>query len=173
VTDKPFIAIGKIVGVHGIKGNLKVRSYAESLSAFQAGAALLVKSDRGGEKSYRIKWAQPHAKGILLAFERIDNRSQAEALVGSELLIAKSQLPELEEGTYYWSDLIGLSVFSKDEAYLGRITAVMPTGSNDVYVIENTHQGGRLEVLIPALQSVVLDIDLEKRVMIVDLPEGL
>jgi 16S rRNA processing protein RimM len=173
VTDKPLIAIGRIVGAHGITGNLKIRSYAESLSAFQAGATLLVKSDRGREKSYRIKWAQPHAKGILLAFERVDNRDQAEALVGSELWIAKSQLPELEEGTYYWSDLIGLSVFSKDEAYLGRIAAILPTGSNDVYVVENTDQGCRNEVLIPALESVVLDIDLEKRVMHVDLPEGL
>jgi 16S rRNA processing protein RimM len=88
-------------------------------------------------------------------------------------MIAKSQLPELEAGTYYWSDLIGLSVFSKDDVYIGCLTAILPTGSNDVYVVENTGPGGRHEILIPALQSVVLDIDLEKRVMHVDLPEGL
>lgn len=173
MTDKPFIIIGKIVGAHGIKGNLKIHSYAESLSAFQAGASFLVKHVSGWEKTYRIKWAQPHSKGILLAFEQVDTRDLAEALIGSELMIAKSQLPELEAGTYYWSDLIGLSVFSKDDVYIGCLTAILPTGSNDVYVVENTGPGGRHEILIPALQSVVLDIDLEKRVMHVDLPEGL
>jgi len=79
----------------------------------------------------------------------------------------------LEAGTYYWSDLIGLSVFSKDEDYIGRLTAILPTGSNDVYVVANVVQGHKKEVLIPALESVVVDIDLEKRVMHVDLPEGL
>jgi len=173
VTDTQLITIGKIIGAHGINGNLKVHSYAESVSAFETGTLIRVKNTHGVEKRYRVKWAKPHSKGILLAFEDVDERSLAEALVGAELLIDKGTLPELEAGTYYWSDLIGLSVFSKDEDYIGRLTAILPTGSNDVYVVVNVVQGHKKEVLIPALESVVVDIDLEKRVMHVDLPEGL
>jgi len=134
---------------------------------------LRVKNARGVEKNYHVKWAQPHSKGVLLALEDVDDRDLAEALIGSDLLIDKKTLPELEKGTYYWSDLVGLSVFSKDEDYLGRVTAIMPTGGNDVYVVAKVVQGRQKEFLIPALESVVLDIDLEKQVMHVDLPEGL
>ncbi len=173
MSENQFITIGKIVGAHGVKGNLKVRSYAESLSSFETGALIRVRNTRGVEKNYHIKWAKLHSRGILLAFADVDERSLAEALVGSELLIDKKTLPELEAGTYYWSDLVGLSVFSKDEDYIGCITAILTTGSNDVYVVANVIQGRQKEVLIPALESVVLNIDLEKRVMHVDLPEGL
>ena len=173
MTDKRFIAIGKIIGAHGIKGNLKIHSYAESLSPFEAGTSICVRNARGWEKNYHVKWVKPHSKGILLAFKGVDDRNRAEELIGAELFIDRETLPELEAGTYYWSDLIGLSVFSKDEEYIGRIKAVLPTGGNDVYVVENVGNGRQKEVLIPALESVVLDVDLEKQVMIVDLPEGL
>ena len=173
MTDTQFIAIGKIIGAHGIKGNLKIHSYAESLSPFEAGTRICVKNARGWKKNYHVKWVKPHSKGILLAFRGVDDRTLAETLIGSELFIDRGTLPELEAGTYYWSDLIGLSVFSKEEDYIGRIKAVLPTGSNDVYVVENVGNDHKEEVLIPALQSVVLDVDLEKQVMIVDLPEGL
>lgn len=168
-----FIAIGKIIGAHGIKGNLKIQSYADSLSSFEAGTLLCVKDARGWEKNYHVKWVKPHSKGILLAFKGVDDRSQAEALIGSEVFVDRKTLPELEAGTYYWSDLIGLSVFSKDADLIGRIKAVLPTGSNDVYVVAAEANSGQDEVLIPALASVVLEVDLEKQVMIVALPEGL
>lgn len=173
MTDTQFIAIGKIIGAHGIKGNLRVHSYAESPSLFETGRLIRVRNSSGGEKNYQVKWAKPHSKGILLAFEDVVNRTLAEALVGAELLIDRRILPELEAGTYYWSDLIGLSVFSKDGNFIGCIKAIMPTGSNDVYVVASGVEGGPKEVLIPALESVVLEVDLEKGEMHVDLPEGL
>ena len=173
MTDTQFIVIGKIIGAHGINGNLRVRSYAESLSPFEAGVLLRVKNVRGGDKHYHVKWVKPHSKGILLSLKHVDDRDKAEALIGAELLIDKATFPELEAGTYYWSDLIGLSVFSKDDEYIGRLKAILPTGSNDVYVVENIVNGRKEEILIPALQSVVLDIDLEKRAMHVELPQGL
>jgi len=75
----------------------------------------------------------------------------------------------LDEGIYYWFDLIGIKVYTTEEKYLGRIESIVETGSNDVYVVKH----GEKEVLIPALESVVLDIDLEHKRMRVDLPEGL
>ena len=79
----------------------------------------------------------------------------------------------MEEGTYYWADLMGLSVYSMAGDYMGELTAILRTGSNDVYVAKRMDGKKELEVLIPALASVVREIDLDRRVMKVDLPEGL
>ena len=75
----------------------------------------------------------------------------------------------MDEDTYYWFDLIGIEVYTKTEEFLGRIESILETGSNDVYVVKKHEK----EVLIPALKSVVLEIDLEHKLMQVDLPEGL
>ena len=161
--------IGKIIGIHGIKGTNKLRSYAESLSIFLPGDPILVRDHRGREASYTINWVKPHTGTPLISFKGITNRDQAKKLIGSDLFIPQSQLPELEEDTYYWHDLIGIEVFTIAEEFIGRIESIIETGSNDVYVVKWKEK----EVLIPALESVVLEIDLEHKRMRVDLPEGL
>lgn len=168
-----FLTIGKIVGAHGVKGNTKVHSYAESLSVFEPGSSILVINAQGIEKTFEIKWAKPHSRGALLSLQGIDSRKSAEALIGSELFITRKSLPELEDGSYYWSDIIGLSVFTTDEQCIGRVESIIPTGSNDVYVVKDLSKDHDNETLIPALESVVLEIDLENKTMRVDLPEGL
>ena len=161
--------IGKIVGIHGIKGTNKLRSYAESLSVFLPGRSILVRDLRGREASYEIHWVKPHTGTPLVSFKGITNRGQAKTLIGAELFIPQSELPELDEDTYYWYDLIGIEVVTMTGKFLGRIESIIETGSNDVYVVKSNEK----EVLIPALESVVLDIDLEHKRMQVDLPEGL
>jgi 16S rRNA processing protein RimM len=168
-----FLTIGKIVGSHGVKGNLKVRSYAESETVFKPGKSILVIQAGLIEKKYSIKWAKPHGKSMLLSLKGVDDRNSAGTLIGAELFIERAELPDLEEGFYYWLDIIGLSVFSTDDQYLGRVESIMPTGGNDVYVVKNQDKNDHNEILIPAIESVVLEIDLKKRIMRVDLPEGL
>ncbi|MBW2408596.1 MAG: 16S rRNA processing protein RimM [Deltaproteobacteria bacterium] len=163
------VLIGQIVGVHGIKGNCKFRSYAESLSVFQSDNVVFVAASDGRQKPYEINWVKSHAKTALISLKGVDTRDQAQALIGCELFIEKSRLPDPEEGSYYWFDLIGLEVFDIDQKYLGRLESIIETGSNDVYVVKE----GDMEILIPALESVVQNIDLKKRRMQVDLPEGL
>lgn len=166
-----FLPVGKIVGAHGIKGNLKVYSYAESLSVFHPGNSILVRRTGNIEKEYTIKWAKPHGKRILLSLKNIENRHVAETLIGSMLFIERGDLPKLEKGSYYWCDIIGLSVFTTDEQYIGCIESIIPTGSNDVFVVKNPDNNH--ETLIPGLESVVFTIDLEHNRMVVNLPEGL
>jgi 16S rRNA processing protein RimM len=163
------VLIGKIVGVHGIKGTNKLRSYAESLTVFSPDRSILVRNLRGHEASYEINWVKPHTGTPLISFKGIENRDQATALIGVELFIHQSELPELDEDTYYWFDLIGLDVYTQSNEFLGRIESIMQTGSNDVYVVKRHEK----EVLIPALESVVLEVDLKRNRMQVDLPEGL
>lgn len=168
-----FLPVGKIVGAHGVKGNLKVYSYAESVSVFKPGSLILVIHAEKIEKYFAIEWAKPHGKSILLSFKGIKDRNEAENLIGAELFIERIALPELEEGVYYWVDIIGLSVFTTDDQYIGRVESIMPTGSNDVYVVKNQTKDDSTEILIPAIESVVLEIDFENKTMRVELPEGL
>ena len=168
-TKKGHVLIGKIVGIHGIKGTNKLRSYAESLSVFSPGRSICVRDLRGREANYEINWVKPHTGTPLISFKEITNRDQAKKLIGAELYIPQSELPELDEDTYYWFDLIGIEVYTQSEEFLGRIESIIETGSNDVYVVKRHEK----EVLIPALESVVLKIDLTQKRMQVDLPEGL
>jgi 16S rRNA processing protein RimM len=149
VEKKGYVLIGKIVGVHGIKGTNKFNSYADSLSVFNPGRSILIRDNQNREG--------------------VDARVQAEALIGAELFIPKTELPELDEDTYYWFELIGIEVYTTADNYLGRVDSIIPTGSNDVYVVKDKKK----EVLIPAIESVVVDIDIEHKIMRVDLPEGL
>ena len=162
------IPIGKIVGFHGLKGIVKVLSYAESPLIFEAGKSLPLRKPNGETVVCKILSAKPHKRVILMALEDVTDRNEAEKLADAEFLIDKSEFPETEEDTYYWADLIGLSVFDADR-YIGKIDSILETGSNDVYVVKDRDH----EVLIPALASVVIHVDPENGIMKVDLPEGL
>jgi 16S rRNA processing protein RimM len=173
VKKNGLIPIGKIVGTHGLNGTCKVYSYAESLSVFKPNGLIHLKQSRSQQKIYEIKRAKPHSKVVLLTLKNVTNRDQAQQLIGSEICIERTTLPEIEEGAYYWCDIIGLSVFTMDGRYLGRVASIIATGSNDVYVVKNPDNPDKHEVLIPAIESVVREIDLEQQILRVDLPEGL
>jgi len=168
-----FIPVGKIVGAHGVKGNIKVYSYAESLSVFKPGSLILLINPKGFEKNYKIQWVKPHGKLALLALKGVENRNSVETLIGSVFFIERANLPEPEDGSYYWLDIIGMSVFTTDDEYIGVVESIIPTGSNDVFVVRNPNKAHDNETLIPALGSVILKIDLKLKTMRVDLPEGL
>jgi 16S rRNA processing protein RimM len=173
VDNSHLLSIGKIIGAHGIKGVIKAFSYAESTARYKSGMPLYLKDSRGNGFALKVDWAKPHSKTILLSLEGIRNREQAEALIGSELFIERSELEALEEGVYYWADLMGLSVYSLAGDYLGEIRSIVRTGSNDVYVVKKMDGTTEVEVLVPALASVVKEVDLDQRIMRVELPEGL
>ena len=163
------LLIGEIVGLHGLRGVLKIRSYADSPALFTPGMRLQLEDSEGRRASRTVAWAKPHGKGLLMAIEGVEDREAAEALVGSRLRVSKAVLPDLEEDTYYWFELIGMPVYTIEGRYLGVLKAIVPTGSNDVYVVRHEDD----EVLIPALSSVVHTIDRNRGRMEVALPEGL
>ncbi len=99
----------------------------------------------------------------------MESRAAAELLVGARAVVRRADLPEPEPGSYYWNDLLGLAVYTRESEYLGVLENIIATGSNDVYVVRR----GRCETLVPALTTVVVAVDLEAGTMHVDLPEGL
>ncbi len=164
-----FLPMGKVVGTHGIKGTLKVYSDSESWSLFDSGSSIFIRNPDGSVNLWQIKWVRPHKRFLLLSLVGVSTLEAAQDLKGAQVLVDKTTLPQLEEGAYYWFDLMGLHVFSMDGSLLGKIESIIETGSNDVYVVRN----GNRETLIPALAKVVKAVDLENRTMQVDLPEGL
>lgn len=161
--------IGEIVGVHGVRGACKVRSYGGPEALFAAGAKFDAASRDGRSQVLTVEWVKPHGKGLVMAFEGVADRRAAEALVGVGLYVDRNALPALEDGSYYWFELIGMAVYATDGSYLGALRDVIQTGSNDVYVVRH----GAKETLVPALVSVVKAIDTQQNRMEVDLPPGL
>lgn len=171
--EKTLFTLGVVTGVHGLKGFLKVRSFAGSLETFKSGLEMVVRSPGKADESYTILKASPHKKGILMQLPGVD-RDIAETLVGAELLVDRRLLPEPEKDAYYWEDLIGLKVTDKTLGFLGTIDSIMETGSNDVFVVKNRDKGQKhQDTLVPGLASVVVEVDLDRGEMTVDLPEGL
>ncbi|WP_155310433.1 ribosome maturation factor RimM [Desulfosarcina ovata] len=168
-----FILIGRVTGAHGIRGGVKIHSYAESMALFAPGEDLRLTMPDGAVRTLTIQWAHPHGRGIRLGLERVTDRDQAESLAGASLFVPRTRLPELDDDTYYWFELVGLSVYDTDGRLLGRLDEVIPTPANDVYVVKGQIAGQSNEMLIPAIGSVVRSIDLERQTMLVDLPEGL
>jgi len=161
--------IAEIVGVHGVRGACKVKTHGGPDTLFAAGARFDAAHRNGSSRVLRVEWAKPHGKGLLIQFAEVTDRSAAEALVGGELYVARTALPALEDGSYYWFDLIGMAVYAANGDYLGELHDVIPTGSNDVYVVRH----GEREILVPALASVVKAVDTQQHRMEVDLPPGL
>lgn len=165
-----LIAIGKISGTHGIKGQLKLYSYSGNMeSLLSATVVKLKKVDDSKFQSFAITAVKPHTACFIVTLQGFDNINQVLHLVGSEVFLTRGQFPETEAGEYYWRDLIGLNVITLDGVELGKLSDIFETGSNDIYVVKQ----GKKEYLIPAIESVINNIDLSSGVMTITPLDGL
>ena len=154
------LVIGRISGVFGIKGWVKIHSHTEPVENLLGYKNWTIQ--RQGEwESIRIDAGKRHGKGLVAHLDGVDDRSQAEALKGCDIAVPMTELPELAEEEYYWHQLEGLSVECAGEL-LGQVSEIMATGANDVIVVKPC-EGSRdqRERLIPWLRgSVVKKVDL-------------
>ncbi len=167
MNKKTSFTIGKVTGVHGLNGTLKVASFAESADTFKKGLSIAVKSEGEEGKIYIILHTSSHKHGVLLNLEGIENREEAEDLVGKEILVDRDQLPEPEEDSWYWQDLMGLDVMDHIKGYLGKITDIFPTGANDVLVVTDNGK----ETLVPMHKYFVESVDMGTQTVNTTLPE--
>lgn len=161
--DSAWVELGKITGTYGIKGWLKVFSYTEhKLNILEYQPWDLIRN--GQSRTANQVEGQLHGKGIIVHFPGVDDRDQAAQYAGSVIRVRRNQLPPAEAGEYYWSDLIGLEVWTESGEQLGKIDHMLETGVHDVIAVI-----GDRERLIPFVQGqYVKAIDLDRHRMVVD-----
>ena len=167
--EKNLFPIGRVVKPHGIKGRMKVEYFGEDLRRFVSYREIFIEDEKGRPESYEILEASPHPPRLILRLKGIEKIEQAQPLIGKTILVEKEAFPGLEKGEYYWADLLGMKVETREGKQIGKVRKIFATGAHDVYVVE----GKRGEISLPAIGEVILDIDLAKRVMKVARIEGL
>ncbi|GAA0724164.1 ribosome maturation factor RimM [Dokdonella soli] len=151
-----LVLLGKIVGVHGIRGELKLESYTEPRTQIFRYQPWLVRS-ASGEKQVEGCRGRAQGKGLVAELPGIADRDAAAALAGAEIWVARSALPAPKPGEYYWSDLEGLEIVTIDGVSLGKVSHLIATGANDVLVVKDAER----ERLIPFLiGQFVTEVDL-------------
>jgi 16S rRNA processing protein RimM len=161
---RDMVLVGTITGAHGIRGEVKLRSFTADPAAIAAYSPL--ETAKGAK--IEIAKLRPQKDGFIAILKGVTDRNAAEALRGTELFVPRERLPEPEEDEVYVHDLIGLPVFLADGSRLGEIVEVADYGAGDL--IDVKVEGRKDTVLIPFASQYVLEADGSK--VVVDLPEG-
>ena len=164
--SSPYQAVvGVVLGAHGVNGEVRVRVLSDVPHRFNPGETLLLQ-----DRERTIESSSFSNRGaLLLKLQGINSPAAARELTGLELTARTDSSPPLPEGEFFHYQLIGLQVVTDEGESLGRITEIIVTGSNDVYVV--TGPGG--DILLPALSQVILNVDLRVGAMTVHLMDGL
>ena len=158
-----LMVMGRVGGAFGVHGWLRIHSDASPVSNLLSYQPWLL--DRNAKRfEIEIVESRPHGKGFVVKFAGCKNRTDAQAYVGSQILVSKEVLPKLDSDDYYWNDLIGLLVVTSNDVELGRVAHLLETGANDVLVIR-----GDGEHLIPfVFPEFIKGVDLEGGRIVVD-----
>ena len=158
------VVIGKISAPHGVRGEVRIVPLTDFPERFENLKTVFLEDDSKMELE-SVKFSN---KFIIAKFKNINSRNDIEIFNGKLLMLNRSDIPSLPEGEYYKFVIIGLEVIDDKGSKLGKITEVLKTGSNDVYVVE-----GKKQILVPALKKVVKEINLVDGLMKVELLEEL
>ena len=165
----PNLEIGQILNTFGIKGMVKVKPFTDDIRRFDELKTVYVEKN-STKTEYEIEEVKYHKDMVLIKFKGIDKVEQAEMLRNSYLTVSRDSVEKLEEGRYYIVDLLGLEVYTDEQILLGTLEDIFNTGSNDIYVVKDK-QGK--QILLPAIQDVIKQIDIENKKIIVHLLPGL
>ena len=167
--SESLLEIGKIVGTHGLRGDLKIRLNSGDPDILLNAEQIVLHLPSGERLAVKAVRQAVHKGQVLLRLQGFESINLVEHMPGGLVLLPEAQLPELEEDEFYWSQLTGLQVIDRSRGPIGNLRQIFTTAAHDTYVVKGEYG----EVMIPAVAQFVLEIDLEKQVMNVDLPEGL
>jgi 16S rRNA processing protein RimM len=164
-----LLILGVVIGTHGLRGDLKVRGAAKDFPLLtQIRQLVFLRGDEAVLVCARRKadWYKGH---ILLQLNGLNHIDQVQQLVGCEVAVHRGDVPDLPAGEYYWFQLRGLEAIDRRLGSIGTLEDVFSTAAHDIYVINGDYG----EVLVPAVDAFLIGVDLEKRCVMFDLPEGL
>lgn len=162
-----YIQIGKIVNAVALRGEVKVYHYSDYKERFEELTEIIVRKKKD-YLTYEIEKVRYQKGMVILKLRGVDDRNGAEALKDSDVFITEADLRELPEDTFYVRDLIGCKVYDEDN-YIGDITDVLQNTAQDIYQVKRPD--GR-EVLIPAVGDFVKKVDVEQKLVVVNLIPG-
>jgi 16S rRNA processing protein RimM len=161
-----YLAVGRVARPFGLLGELKVRLLTEYPDQLDRLSTVYLGPEA---EPWTVKGIRLHKNAALLMLVGCDDRSAAEKLRGALVQIAIEDAMPLEEEEFFEHQIVGMTVVEQDGTVLGRLTEIISTGANDVYVVV----GSQGELLLPAIKSVILEVDLDADQMVVQLLEGL
>lgn len=162
-----YFEIGFIANTHGLKGELKIRPYTENPKRFSTLKSIFVDFN-GNFISYDIEKVRYQNDIVLLKLKTIDSIEEAEKLKNHYIKIPRDEAKELENDEYFIADLIGCEVYENE--LIGVLDDIFTAGASDVYVIKRK---GKKDLLLPALKSVIKNVDIVSRRIDVEIPRGL
>jgi len=164
-----YCLIGKIVGVKGIRGEVKVFSYSDIPGRFGLLGKVLIGTSEAETLEFHVDKAQESHGKVYLFFRDIADRSGAEMLVGQNIYIPDSEMMSPPEGRYYVHDLVGCRVLTPAGKDKGQIVDVMLLPANDVYVVLCENK----EVLVPAIPAYIKNVDIKSKCVVIEDVQGL
>jgi 16S rRNA processing protein RimM len=162
-----YLVVGFLRRAHGVQGEMIMDLHTDFPERFRSGRKLLVGEEH---EVMTVEGVRSHAKGMLIKFKGIETPEATARFRNQWVYIKATDVPPLPEGQIYQHELFGFQVVDENENLLGELVEIIETGANDVYVVKN--ESGK-EILLPAIPSVILDIDSGRRSMRVHLLEGL
>ena len=164
-----YFEIGQIVNTFGIKGELKVVPFTDDIERFEELKSIyIVKNKQLIE--YEIEQIKYHKNMIILKLKKVEDMNTAEKLKGCYIQIHRKNARKLPEGTYFIADIIGSQVITDEGKILGIVDDIYNTGAKDIFVVKD--EMGK-QILLPHIEEVILNIDVEKQIVTVHLLEGL
>lgn len=164
-----YLEVGQIVNTFGIKGQVKVVPFTNDIERFDELRKVYI-VNRKNRKEVEIENVKYHKNMVLLKFKGLDKIEDVEIFKNCYLEIDRKDGKPLEEGEYYIIDLIGLDVYTDEGTHLGKVDDIYNTGSNDIYVVKD--ELGK-QILLPYIDDVIKEINLESHKIIVHIIEGL
>ncbi|MDJ0761289.1 MAG: ribosome maturation factor RimM [Woeseiaceae bacterium] len=162
-SEETGVSLGRIVGLFGVRGWVKIFSYTDPREAILEYKSWQL---RQGSKTTPVQLSEGkrHGKSVIARFEGVEDRDAAAGYLEAEISVPRSELPETDDGSFYWTDLEGLSVVRQDGESIGQVERILETGANDVLVVK-----GDIERLIPfVMNEFIVDVDLDNGVITVD-----
>lgn len=162
-----LVAVGKVVGVFGNKGSLRVASLTDFPSrVLELGSVYLVGKQ---VKKYRVLAARKHRRGYNLTLSDVDSSEKAKSLIGCYVSVLEEELEPLPKGTYYEFQIVGLVACRENGETIGEVTDILELPGNDVLVID----GHGKEILVPLVDNFIKEINIEKKRIIITPIKGL
>jgi 16S rRNA processing protein RimM len=156
-----FLTIGQIINTHGVKGELKVHPLTDDIKRFKKLKTVFIETEERN-----VVWCKLQVDKVILKIEGIESMEDAMKCKTKYLKVKREDAAKLPEGRYFVVDIVGCKVLDENGVDLGSVGEVIFTGSNDVYWVK-----GKKDLLVPVLENIVKNIDIEKKEIIISPPE--